>query len=385
MLVAPRGAFVPEQYAAMAYADAPLRVFSHGFNISAPHIHAQCLEALDIQPGDRVLDIGSGSGVLTALCGVLATPGGSVLGLEVDPRVLALGEAQVGMWRRSSGFEPPMSIEFELRNCFLADPEGRTFQKIACGASCQRQRLPLLLELLERGGKMVVPCEDDYLLIEKDEHGVIEEHVLANVRFGDLVEPTRAEIQVHAVDVMRAAANRVAVPHSTYQSDADEFGVDKAHVAQLVHGDFAVLDHCDVLFSCDGGEMMLGAHRGVIGSRSEYFKAMFHSGMSDANKRQIDVPCTYIMVNDYEMLMFGLADMPGEAFKELLRYAYTDAPRLTEELVGPVMMVATYYQVPRLFSLCELFIKVRFPRILQAFSSFSDDFSNRKRSRWTMW
>lgn len=53
LLACPRGTFVPGDYADEAYLDAPIRVESMEFNISAPHMHATCLEALDIQRGER--------------------------------------------------------------------------------------------------------------------------------------------------------------------------------------------------------------------------------------------------------------------------------------------------------------------------------------------
>lgn len=45
-----------------------------GFNVSAPHMHATCLEALDLQPGHSFLDIGSGCGLVTAAAAFLVCP-----------------------------------------------------------------------------------------------------------------------------------------------------------------------------------------------------------------------------------------------------------------------------------------------------------------------
>jgi protein-L-isoaspartate O-methyltransferase len=49
----PRAHFVPRRHLGEAYVDTPIRVEQHGFNISAPHMHAATLEAMDITEGDR--------------------------------------------------------------------------------------------------------------------------------------------------------------------------------------------------------------------------------------------------------------------------------------------------------------------------------------------
>lgn len=54
MRACPRDAFVPEEYRYEALADSPIRLESMEFNVSAPHMHATCIEALDIKPGHRV-------------------------------------------------------------------------------------------------------------------------------------------------------------------------------------------------------------------------------------------------------------------------------------------------------------------------------------------
>jgi len=53
MQVCPRDAFVIPAHQREALVDAPIRVAEHGFNISAPHMHACCLEALQLGPGHK--------------------------------------------------------------------------------------------------------------------------------------------------------------------------------------------------------------------------------------------------------------------------------------------------------------------------------------------
>ncbi len=76
----PREAFVADAHRALAYADVELPI-GHGQKMMKPVIEGRTLQALDLQPGDEVLEIGTGSGFLAAI-GALAR---DVLSLEIDP------------------------------------------------------------------------------------------------------------------------------------------------------------------------------------------------------------------------------------------------------------------------------------------------------------
>lgn len=63
--------------------DTPIRVEDLDFNISAPHMHATCLEALDLAPGQRFMDVGSGCGALTACAAFIVGKGGQAVGIDI--------------------------------------------------------------------------------------------------------------------------------------------------------------------------------------------------------------------------------------------------------------------------------------------------------------
>ena len=87
----PREAFVAEAHKALAYADIELPL-GHGQKMFKPVIEGRTLQALDLQPGDEVLEIGTGSGFLSACLGELAR---DVLSLEINPELAAAARANL--------------------------------------------------------------------------------------------------------------------------------------------------------------------------------------------------------------------------------------------------------------------------------------------------
>ncbi|WP_314405274.1 protein-L-isoaspartate O-methyltransferase family protein [Stenotrophomonas rhizophila] len=79
----PREAFVAESHRALAYADIELPL-GNGQKMMKPVIEGRTLQALDLQPGDEVLEVGTGSGYLSACMGELAR---EVLSLEIQPEL----------------------------------------------------------------------------------------------------------------------------------------------------------------------------------------------------------------------------------------------------------------------------------------------------------
>ncbi len=89
----PRHLFVPEEVRAAAYGDHPLPI-GHGQTISQPYIVAMMTSLLQIQPEERVLEIGTGSGYQAAILGILAQ---EVISLERIPEVARLAQKNLAV------------------------------------------------------------------------------------------------------------------------------------------------------------------------------------------------------------------------------------------------------------------------------------------------
>ena len=114
----PRHHFAPEIFLETAYADKALPI-GHGQTISQPFMVAATLEALELSGGEKVLEIGAGSGYLTALLGKLA---GSVRAIERVPalairareRLDSLGMTNYMLWTADGTYGWPEEAPFDV-------------------------------------------------------------------------------------------------------------------------------------------------------------------------------------------------------------------------------------------------------------------------------
>jgi protein-L-isoaspartate(D-aspartate) O-methyltransferase len=120
------------------------------------------LELLDVRPGHRVLDVGSGSGWTTALLAELVGPTGSVLGLERVPDLVLTGRANVEAARM-----PWARVRASVTGV-LGAPEEAPFDRVLVSAMATRLPLDLVAQLGPHG-ILVAPVAGAMLRVVRDE------------------------------------------------------------------------------------------------------------------------------------------------------------------------------------------------------------------------
>ena len=145
MLEVPRHLFVPEPQRDEAYSDTPVPI-GYEQTISQPYIVAFMTQALDIAPGDRVLEIGTGSGYQAAVLGLLAK---EVYTIEIIEPLATRATATLAA-------EGHTNVHVRHGNGYLGWPELAPFDRIMVTAAPDEVP-PALVKQLRVGGLMAIP------------------------------------------------------------------------------------------------------------------------------------------------------------------------------------------------------------------------------------
>lgn len=176
----PREAFVPVSLRELAYDDKPLPI-GDGQTISQPYIVALTVAALAVQPGDRVLEIGTGSGYAAA---ILAKVAKQVFTVERIVSLARTAEQRL----RDAGFD---NVHVLAADGSLGWPEHAPYDGIAVAAG--GPRVPeALKQQLKIGGRLVMPVGKDeqtqmLVRVTRTSESAFHEEPLTAVRFVPLI------------------------------------------------------------------------------------------------------------------------------------------------------------------------------------------------------
>jgi protein-L-isoaspartate(D-aspartate) O-methyltransferase len=179
-LEVPREAFVSPGYAHLAYGDHPLPIEA-GQTISQPYIVALMIEAAGIKVGDKVLEVGAGSGYAAAVIGRIA---GKVMAIERQHDLVEVARERL----TRLGYDNVTIVEGDgTRGCADEAP----FDAILAAASGSHVPQPLI-DQLAPGGRIVMPVGSpgwvqELVKVTKRADGTVERQDLGGVRFVPLI------------------------------------------------------------------------------------------------------------------------------------------------------------------------------------------------------
>lgn len=171
--------FMAPRFTKRAYEDSSFPL-TKSETISQPSTVAFMLHLLDLRKGDRVLDLGTGSGYTTALLGQIVGDLGSVVGVERKDDLVAFGRANLAPYMLAH-------VHIERSGSALGAPNLSPFDRILVSAAAKK--LPSsLLNQLHPNGVLVVPIGSSIWQVRKREKAFVEIKEFLGFRFIPLIQ-----------------------------------------------------------------------------------------------------------------------------------------------------------------------------------------------------
>lgn len=175
-----RADFLPPELETQAEADTPLPI-GFGQTISQPLTVAFMLEKIEPKKGEKILDIGAGSGWQSALLAHIVGPKGKVFAIERIPELVSFARKNLSKYSFKN-------IELIRSDGAKGYPEKAPFDKIIAAAAAKK--IPKALkEQLKIGGKLLMPFFDNTLrLLTKEDKNKFKEEIFYSFVFVPLIE-----------------------------------------------------------------------------------------------------------------------------------------------------------------------------------------------------
>ncbi|XP_064242236.1 protein-L-isoaspartate O-methyltransferase domain-containing protein 1 isoform X1 [Passer domesticus] len=223
-----RGDYYLEGYRDNAYKDL---AWKHGnIHLSAPCIYSEVMEALKLQPGLSFLNLGSGTGYLSTMVGLILGPFGINHGIELHSDVVEYAKEKLESFiKYSDSFDKELLVAvcelaavqqlahqlrqaggehctarfefcepaFVVGNCLEIASDSHQYDRIYCGAGVQKDHENYMKILLKVGGILVMPIEDQLTQILRTGQNTWESKNILAVSFAPLVQPNRNDNGKH--------------------------------------------------------------------------------------------------------------------------------------------------------------------------------------------
>lgn len=175
--------FLPKQERDLAELNQALPI-GKGQTISQPLVVAFMIEELKPEPGNKILDVGSGSGWTTTLLSHIVGKDGRVFGIEIVPELKEFGEKNCSKY----SFVKKGIAKFILADGSKGYEKEAPFDRILISAAVQ-DKIPLFLkQQLKVGGIMVLPVRSSIWVLEKNSETELKETEYTGFSFVPLIE-----------------------------------------------------------------------------------------------------------------------------------------------------------------------------------------------------
>ena len=189
-----RGFYYTDTHRSTAYRDMAWK--KGNLHLSAPCIYSQVLESLQLQPGQSFLNIGSGTGYLSTMVGLVLGHRGINQGIELHADVVEYANKKMDQFLRNSNAMYRFDFcepQFVVGNGLLIS-DTRRFDRIYCGASVSRDHESHVKSLLRVGGILVMPMDDQLVQITRTSEDQFTTKNILPVSFAPLIPPSRSQM-----------------------------------------------------------------------------------------------------------------------------------------------------------------------------------------------
>ncbi|KAL4719478.1 hypothetical protein ACJJTC_018360 [Scirpophaga incertulas] len=165
-------------------------------HLSAPCIYSEVMEALELKPCLSFLNVGSGTGYLSTMVGLVLGGSGISHGIEIDSYVVEYSTRKLRQFIDNSIIIDHFDFcepKYYAGNGLCIAPLLSPYDRVYCGAGCPEQYQNYFKQLIKVGGILVMPLNDHLVQIRRTSENNWTSRNLLNVSFATLREPTKEQ------------------------------------------------------------------------------------------------------------------------------------------------------------------------------------------------
>lgn len=172
-------------------------------HLSAPCIYSEVMEALQLEPGLSFLNLGSGTGYLSTMVGLILGPYGTNHGIEQHPDVVEYALERLEEFKKTSPSFDDFDFcepKFVVGNCLQLNSACPLYDRVYVGAGCPQEHENYMKNLIKVGGVLVMPLSDKLMQVKRLSETEWDMKSMLPVSFATLVEPQRG-VKMDMIDL----------------------------------------------------------------------------------------------------------------------------------------------------------------------------------------